>query len=144
MNDNEDLSEYSINYEKIIHDRTMLGVTRTLAIDITNNPYMTVGSFLRDIQDSDLQLLIDIIDTMDEDDSEPKNPRAAELLLMSQILSRAEGVIAEDIEEIVRHMNMFTTMIVCESLYRKGLADVIHENMSFGVDAGNLIIAKKK
>jgi hypothetical protein len=39
---------------------------------------------------------------------------------------------------------MFQNFITAESLYRKGLIELYHDNLSFGEEAGDKVIARPK
>lgn len=134
----EDLSDMTINYKKVIESKEMLSVTRLLAASITLNPYMAVGDFIKNLNGGDLKLLCDVV----EDGTD--NPRFEELLLISEMLAKAEGLGTETITDMTKRVEMLSTMLVMESLFRKGLIDLYHENMSFGDDAGDKLIAKAR
>lgn len=137
--DEEDLSKFTINYKKIVSSTTMLTVTRLLASSLIINPYMRVGHFLKSLSDHDLEILTHLTNKSFDTD-----PQYEELLLMAEMLARAEGATSDNLDEITTHLEMFIMLIAIESLYRKGLVEVIHDNMSFGEDAGDLLIVKMK
>jgi exosortase/archaeosortase len=62
---------------------------------------------------------------------------------MTEMLSRAEGLISEDDDDLTRKINQFMVMVTMESLYRKGLIKLYHENMSFGKDVQHRVVAEK-
>ena len=126
------ISEYEIDYHKIINS-DFSAVTKLLAMELMKNPYKTVGEFFKNISDSDLDVLLNKID---DDDME-------EILLLTELLARAEGVGAEDIEGITRNVNVMTMLIAGESLARRGIVKAFHENMSFGEDMKDKILVEK-
>ena len=129
---------YIINFEKIVSDKSFLPVTRLLAADMMMNPYITVGDFLKEITDSDLKNLL----TLSEDIEEGNN--AEDFILLSEMLATGEGLsFADDADEVMKRVNQFVVMLSIESLYRKGMVKIYHENMSFGEDMNNKIIAEK-
>ncbi len=132
----EDDQSYHVNYKNIVNEKSLLAMTRLLAIDLTKNPYMTIGDFLKNVSDGDLEELIKIVDDNEE------HPHFEDLMLISMMLASAEGTEGNTLESVTSNLNMFTTFIVCESLNRKKLVKVFHENMSFGEDMKNKIIAK--
>jgi hypothetical protein len=142
--DPDDLSNIRINYDKIIESTEMLSVTRMLAIDIKKNPYTTVGDFIKNLSDGDLGMLLDIIDrdNMDDDVAE-NNVHLSDIMMIAEILARAEGLETNDLEDITKRMQMMSIYIVIESLTRKGLVKPHYHNMSFGDDAGDKMIVEK-
>lgn len=136
MND-QDKQTYALNYVKIATEKGLLSMTRLLASDLSVNPYTTIGDFLKNLSDGDLEQLVKIID-----DGE-KHKNFEDLMLISAMLSAAEGNPAETIDDYHKCMNMMITFIVCESLYRKGLIKLHRENMSFCDDMANKLVAEK-
>lgn len=130
-----DYSSYFINVEKIQEYPNILAVTKLLALKMQQNPYMRIGNFLLNLSDQDLKILIDI---------EEEDNLMEDLLMMSFLLARAEGVENGTTELITKHLNMFQRFVVMESLYRKGLINLYHENLSFGEEDGDKIIAEPR
>lgn len=143
--DDEQYTDFDINYDNVIASKECLSMTRILAADLKNNPYMTVGDFLRNISKSDLEILNDIVEQhmgYDEDD-EVTDERMADFVLMTEMLSRAEGLISESDDDLTRKISQFMIMVTMETLHRNGLIKVHHSNMSFGTDVENRIIAER-
>jgi hypothetical protein len=145
--DEEDTDDegFDINYDNVIECKECLNVTRLLAADLKSNPYTTVGQFLKNISNADLKILNDIVEnhTGIEEDDEVTDPGLADVVLIAEMLGRAEDIISESDEDLMNRVNQFMVMITCENLARKGLVKIYHENMSFGEDAGHRIIVKK-
>lgn len=133
----DDKETYTLNYSKIVSEKGLLSMTRLLASDLSVNPYLTIGDFLKNLSDGDVEQLIKIID-----DGE-KHKNFEDLMLISGMLSAAEGQAAETIEDYQKCTNMLMTFVVCESLFRKGLIKLHRENMSFGDDMQHKLVAEK-
>ena len=103
------------------------------------NPYTSLGRFFKKLSNENLEILMEIID---EGDSE-FNERMEDIVLMTEMLSRAEGVPSQCIEDITENVNYFGACITCVSLARKGLVRVYYDNMSFGADNGDKMIVEK-
>lgn len=127
------------NMEKIIESDNLLPVTKSVAKMLMRNPYTSLGKFFRKLSDENLQILMDIVD---EGDTE-FNEGMEDIVLMTEMLSRAEGVPSECIEDITENVNYFGACITCVSLARKGLVRVYYDNMSFGRDQGDKVIVEK-
>ena len=125
--------------EKIIGSDKLLPVTRSVAKMLMRNPYTSLGKFFKKLSDENLEVLMEIID---EGDSE-FNERMEDIVLMTEMLSRAEGVPTESVEEITENVNYFGACITCVSLARKGLVRVYYDNMSFGTDQGEKVLVEK-
>lgn len=128
---------YSLNYSKIATEKGLLSMTRLLASDLSVNPYLTIGDFLKDLSDGDIEQLVKIIDVGE------KHKNFEDLMLISGMLSAAEGHAAESVDDYHKCMSMMMTFVVCESLYRKGMIKLHRENMSFGDDMQHKLIAEK-
>ena len=134
--ENED-ETYTINYAKVVSEKDLLAVTRLLAATLINTPYTTIGDFLRDLSDNDLEQLVEVIDGGEEHNN------FEDLMLIAGMLSCGEGLPCGTVEDYQRCMNMLMTYVVCESLYRKGLIKIHRENMSFGDDMANACVAER-
>jgi len=125
--------------EKIIGSDKLLPVTRSVAKMLMRNPYTSLGRFFKKLSNENLEILMEIID---EGDSE-FNDRMEDIVLMTEMLSRAEGVPSQSVDEITENVNYFGACITCVSLARKGLVRVYYDNMSFGADNGDKMIVEK-
>jgi len=125
--------------EKIIESDKLLPVTKSVAKMLMRNPYLTLGKFFKKLSDENLQTLLEIID---EGDSE-FNDGIEDIILMTEMLSRAEGVPSQCIEDVTENVNYFGACVTCVSLARKGLVRVYYDNMSFGTDQGDKILVEK-
>ena len=65
--DFEEDGDFSINYEKVLHQDDFLPVTRLLAADLIKSQYMSIGNFIKGLNDDTLQKLNDIA----EDENNP-------------------------------------------------------------------------
>ena len=128
---------FEINYEKILKTNNILPMVRLLAADLMKNPYMTIGSYLQRARDSDLQLILEASE-VEEDE------RLSDILLMAEMLAKAEGVETECIEDVYKHLNSFITLVAVASLERKKLIIADYDVMSFGEEFAHSTIAKKK
>jgi hypothetical protein len=128
---------YGINYEKAATDNQLLAVTRMLAKDMMVNPYTTVGKFIQSLSDSDIESLMDTIE-----DNHPN--QFEDMIVISEMLANAEGCDdSVDESEARDRVSQLTTYLVIESLYRKGVVKVYHENMSFHPDSDHKIVVEK-
>jgi hypothetical protein len=142
---------YYINYGKVLAHTDFTAVTRLLAATLQQNPYMSLGDFFKNLGNADLAVLGDLVDraygTADEERETGRqvkdNSAMEELLLISQMLSRAEGTETANMEEVARQVEYFVNMIPLTTLERKGLIHVYYENMTFGAENGDKPLAEK-
>jgi hypothetical protein len=140
-----DFTNYVVDYNKLYESPGLLAVTRLLVTELRNNPYKSVGHFFKNLSDEDLKLLLNIADTeLDDDINNQPNNDFSELVLISQMLADAEGSGGNmDLSQVTRRTNQFVMFLTMESLHRKKLVKLYHDNMSFGEDAGDKIVVEK-
>ena len=139
QNDPINFENSTPNMEKIIDAEGLLPVTKSVAKMLMRNPYTSLGKFFKKLSDENLQTLMEIID---EGDSE-FNDGMEDIVLMTEMLSRAEGVPSQCIDDITENVNYFGACVTCVSLERKGLVRVHYDNMSFGRDQGDKVLVEK-
>jgi hypothetical protein len=139
QNDSIDFENSHPNMEKIIDAEGLLAVTKSVAKMLMRNPYSSLGKFFTKLSDENLKILMEIIE---EGDSE-FNDGLEDVVLITEMLSRAEGVPSGSVEEITENVNYFGMCVTCVSLARKGLVRVYYDNMSFGKDQGDQILVEK-
>lgn len=138
MDDNLEMDfPFEINYEKIVQTKSLLPMVRLLAADLMQNPYMTLGLYFQTAKDTDLELILEASE--DEEDE-----RLSDILLMAEMLAKAEGVITEGIDDVYVHLNTFITLAAVASLDRKDLIDANYDVMSFGEEFAKHVVAKRK
>ena len=128
--------EFSINYEKVLHEEKFLPVTRLLAADLIKSQYMPIGDFIKSLSDNTLEELNEIC-------GDENHPNFEEMILIAEMLAAAEGTNIGGTPEVHQRLNLFITWMAIESLKRKGLVKVYYENISFGDDMGEKIIVEK-
>ena len=133
----DETKPFVVNYKHIVASSELLNITRTLASTFIDNPYISVGTFFKNIDQDDLETLINVVE------EGPDNPNFGELMLIAEMLAVGEGLDNGNVEIIENRVNQFLVLLACESLYRKGLVKVYHQNMSFGEDAGDKVIVEQ-
>ena len=129
--------QFRLVYDNIIKSKDLLPVTRTLALDLSESGYMSVGDFFKSLSDYDVENLLKISENEEDE-------RFSEIALMAEMLASGEGLTAfKDIDTFSTRIDQFCSFVVIESLARKGLVKVLHENMSFGEEMGDKIIVEK-
>jgi hypothetical protein len=137
MDDAFDLDGYTVNLEEVSKQKDLMAVTRLLAMDLQRDGYVVVGDFIKDISDTDLE---NIVQDMDREGDHQYD----DLILISEMLATGEGCDASKTpNDFGDRMNQLMTLLVCESLARKGLVKVRRENMSFHPDMMDKIVVEK-
>ena len=109
MSDEKDSEEViTVNYNKIASSTNLLSVTRLLALRMMDNSYISVGDYIKSISESDLKLLVDVIDGGDT------HPNFGDLLLLSEMLALGEGLEPGDITTMQNRTNQLFIMVICE------------------------------
>lgn len=134
--DFDEEGEFSINYQKVLHEDTFLPVTRLLAADLIKSQYMSIGDFIKSLNDNVLVELNDI-------SADENHPHFEEIILLTEMLAAAEGTNFGGVREVHQRLNMFITWLIFESLKRKGLVKIHYENLSFGEDMADKIVVEK-
>ena len=134
--DVESLFPLDVNLKRISQEKSFLNMTRLLAVDLMENPYLTIGSFMKNLTDNDLEEFMELV--------EHDNETALEnMLLITELLANAEGLPSEDLPQLTERCNSMTSYMTIESLARKGLVKVYHENMSFGEEYDKKIVVER-
>ena len=134
----------TINFDRIAAEKSLSAFTRLAAINIKNSKYVMIGEFFKGIPQADLDMLSKLADRAvtgfgtQEEVSQAIN----ELLILTEMLANAEGMPSMNDEQSYSNLNFMMTIIACISLERKGIADVIYENISFGDDMRTKEIVK--
>lgn len=140
---NDENENFTLAYDKIVKTRTMMPITRMLAYDLMTQGYMSVGDFIKNLSDNDVQNLLEI---SEDEESE----KFSELCLMAEMLAGGEGLTSFEgggskrgIKSFTLRINTLCGFITVESLRRKNLVKVYHENMSFGAEMGSKVIVER-
>ena len=128
---------FHLDYQNILKNKETLAVTKLLATELMTNGYIVVGDFIKNLTDADLQALTDNM----EDDA-PNQYQ--DLILVSEMLATGEGCgPSGNDDEFQSRAHQLITLLILESLHRKGLVKLYHENISFHEDMGDKLLVEK-
>ena len=128
---------FHLDYQNILKNKETLAVTKLLATELMTNGYIVVGDFIKNLTDADLQALTDNM----EDDA-PNQYQ--DLILVSEMLATGEGCGPSGNDtEFESRAHHFITLLILESLHRKGMVKLYHENISFHEDMGDKLLVEK-
>lgn len=131
---------YTIQFENVINNKAYTPSTRLLAADVANNGYANVGEFFMNMPQADLDKFLKLIE-------DEENGAYEEVVLLAGLLSVAEGLEVDlgenGYEEMSKKCGQLTMIFVCESIARKGLVKMYHENISFGEDMQDKILVER-
>ena len=125
-------AEYSLNLDGIIATRDNFFLAGELAFLLKKQGLMSIGECMKSFNTSQLYKFVDHIeDTFGEEDPS-ENTCHEELFLIGLMFSVAEGESLQMSEDMyVDRMQNTMTLIMMESLHRKGLIELTHTNISF-------------
>jgi hypothetical protein len=84
------------------------------------------------------------LETLTEISTSENDERFEDIILISQMLAEAEGLENTfHVDELQIRTSMFSKYLIIESLHRKGLVKMHHENLSFGDDMGDRIVVER-
>lgn len=130
------MTPMSINYDKVIMRKEYSSATRLLAAQLRGNPMMLVSSFYKELSDNELEELRVVSEHSIEDEIS-----ASEIILLTLMLTSAEGTSALTEEELHRQMIATKIFITTAYLHRYGLATANFDSFSYGSDMENEVIA---
>ena len=132
-----EFSGFHLDYQNILKNKETLAVTKLLATELMTNGYIVVGEFIKNLTDADLQALTDNM----EDDAQNQYQ---DLILVSEMLATGEGCGPSGNDtEFESRAHQLITLLILESLHRKGLVKLYHENISFHEDMGDKLLVEK-
>lgn len=144
FNEESNLTEWTLQLEKIHKQKGYSAVTRLLAASLMMNPYMSVGAFFQSISDDDLESLLQKSEDIGKAEEGECQPGTEEILLIAMMLAQAEGCPAQDLDELHDNVSILSVFIAGTSLARKGIVDAYYDNMSFGPDMRDAKVFSRK
>jgi hypothetical protein len=105
-----------------------------------------LGEFFKDISQVDLDMLSGLCDRALEGTESGTDVSAeiCELIVLAEMLATAEGMPAMDDKQSHANVNFLMSVIACVSMERKGITEVLYENISFGDDMRSKEIVRLK
>ncbi len=117
---------YTINYERVLESSDFSALTKSVIREIMLKTYVPFSSWLMKLSDEDLYDLITKFESLDK-----REKTAADILILSESLSAADGSTSTCEEDSVNNISYFVTAVTCESLKRKGLITIDYSLISF-------------
>lgn len=138
---NEHDADYGVNLDLILKTGDRYLIAQEMAVTIKMNGLMTVGMLMQSIETDKLQHMIDFIEETYESADPSDDTCHEELMLVTLMMIYAEGgQISMDVA--IRAMSQTVMFLMMESLSRKGLVELRHENMSYDDAVSDRIVAK--
>jgi hypothetical protein len=141
----DDLGEegFCINLQEIAMSDWVAPTIRLLAMDLQKKTYMSLGEFFSKLSDNSVAELQVLAERGFDDADNIKNLDMQQVMILSLLLAGAEGTQNFDIRIIQKQMSMLLSLITFESLARKGLVRVYHENFTLGDDMADKLVVEK-
>lgn len=146
MDEYDENAGYIANLEKVVGDVEYLPIVRLTAAGLISNPYNTVGNWLQNVANGDLNDLLEIIN--EQHDAYELDPDAMidaydNIVLLTLILAQSEGVDLEDFDDLHDNVGILSILLTTEGLARKGLVDIMYDQVSFGSEFRDVVVAKR-
>jgi hypothetical protein len=146
MDEYDENAGYIANLEKVAGDVDYLPIVRLTAAGLISNPYNTVGNWLQNVANGDLNDLLKIIN--EQHDAYELDPDAMidaydNIVLLTLILAQSEGVDLEDFDDLHDNVGILSILLTTEGLARKGLVDIMYDQVSFGSEFRDVVVAKR-
>lgn len=130
------MDEVNINFRTVADSDSVPLVIRHLAERILHSGYFKVGEWFKCLDDEELDYVRYVCNIEPED--EEYFEVSSELVLLTMMLSKAEGVSAGTLEDLSGQTGMTKLFCSCTVLGRKGLVKVNYNNMSYGNECNEL------
>lgn len=138
IDDNEHQGEYLVNIDKLLQSEKSHYLVRNIALYLKKHSYSRIGDWLQSLNEDEMNDLLDLIESDDDDIEAMSNMAMASLLL-----AQSESVYVSTEEDMSRIISMFRLFVPIASLAQKGMVKAHWQNMSFGTDSMDLQIASK-
>lgn len=137
------MNDIALRAEAIAESEDLSPITRALARTIIQNGYVTLGNWLRNLSDADIEYLSDVVEVTEDDDKDLFESATEEIVLLTLMLVNGEGINPESLEELSHNTGYLRMAVAGTSLARQGLVEVFYENMSFGEETGDKVVFKR-
>lgn len=121
-----------LSLDAVIAAPTAAAQIKLMAMSMKSSGYVMPSDYLRQLNNIDLAALCDIADKCTFDDEALFN-----MVCLAEMLATAEGYPALTDEDASKNVGFTTTLLIAESLKRKGAVDIIYDNISFGESKSN-------
>lgn len=129
-----------LNFHKIGKHHPYPAVIKLFAREfIEGASYFTVGKWFEELSQPDLDMLIEMSEHFEEHGLDGEV-----IFLLGEMLTAAEGVEILDLESAKKRVGHFITLLICESLYRKGNVEIDHTSFSFDEEEMKNVVAWPK
>jgi ribosomal protein S13 len=130
--------DYLVNYDRVVSTAEISPVVKHAAKKIMSSTYITPAMFFKSLSDDQIEELYGMLDAVGGSVRALKD-----LMLLSMMLSSAEGVEAASDDDAGKMLQNLLVWITCVSLERKGMVKVRYENMSFSEEFDDAVIVER-
>ena len=126
------MSAYYLSATKILNSPNVGRIAKEAMRRAMAQAYLLPGHWLRDLPTLDLEYLGKVFAQATEEEARGEvGPAGEEVVLLTLILSTAEGCAPQDSNEVAAYSGLLSAMITYELLGRRGLVKVFHDKLSF-------------
>lgn len=136
---------YCVDLDKVSNNDSYSSCTKLLASNLINNPYLTPGEFITSLSNYELEWLLESVEKLKEENEGlyDEDEDVDELILITLMLSQAEGIEVIDEDQLFNSVKMFAIMLIGTQLSREGLVKLYPEKFSFGEDMQEEVIFER-
>ena len=116
---------------------------KLLAMTLKENPYLAPAQFFKGLSDSDFAALHAMVESYaDDQDHDGKDART--IMLLTILLSNAEGILPdnEDCEVMRELFNTTVVFVITEKLHRLGLVEADYSGFTYDLESDQVIARK--
>lgn len=131
--------------DKILKSNFAHRIIKRAGKKLQKEMYYTPSRYFRQLTDHDSEILGEwssVISDVDIPDSE-KDDEYQQLILLSQILSMAEGVYTNNDEDDYQVLKRTVVMCIANDMHRKGLVKCFYDNLTYGVEGDDLNVMER-
>lgn len=129
------MSNREFSLDAILSNDRFSSLVKLTAANLQTSSYMSLGRFVQRLSDSDLADLAEWIRSVsniqDMDDLDLKWALINDLIILVEMLTRAEGTFVEDLAEANLNFHYFTMVIAAELLARKDILKIDYSKLTF-------------
>lgn len=123
---------YSLNPTNILESPDVGDIPKAALRRAMKQHMLLPGHWLRDLSTADVKSLVEMVELVrDEEERGEIGQASMDLIMLTMILATAEGCAPQNDDEVVEYSQILSTIVIYESLARKGLARMFYDKVSF-------------
>lgn len=134
-----------VDTNKVLNSSLPHRIVKKAARKMKREMYFLPSSFFKSLTDHDSEILSEWAGVISDNtlSDESKTYEYQQMIILSQILSMAEGVPVETEDDAIKVMRQASIMCIANNLHRKNLVRCYYNNLMFGDDGKNLVVMER-